>query len=518
MKNRSETRSNSQPYVDLTPPPSNKMQKRLYLILALLVPAGARAQTAAPASTQIATLSLDEAINLARRNNPIHLATINNRRTADAAVRAARGQLLPSADASFFAQRQQGGRQIFGGTSLGASSDINQSQYQIGIGYRVNRATFVTPKLERASRDAVEADITGSAEILRSNVTQQYLLVLQAQDRATLQDTLLVQAQTQLVLAQARALVGSGTQLDVSRAEVTVGQQQVQVIQARNQIEIEKLRLFQQMGVEQPADVTLTTQFTTLVEPPPLSDLLGMARKQNPVVLALRSREKVADLNVKRAKSEYSPSLSIQTGISGYTYSYANSGFLVQQATASAVQAQESCIRTEEVRAALNLSNNLGQCSAIALTDAQISRLRSENRQFPFNFQSSPKSISATLSLPLFDGFAREQRVQEAQASSDDARFNVRARELALTADVTAAYLTLTTAAKTAALQAQNAAKARLELKFTQDRYRSGAVSLVDVTDARAAFERAESDRINAVFDYHKAFAALESAVGRPLR
>jgi outer membrane protein TolC len=105
-----------------------------------------------------------------------------------------------------------------------------------------------------------------------------------------------------------------------------------------------------------------------------------------------------------------------------------------------------------------------------------------------------------------------------AQAASDDARFSVRARELALTADVTAAYLTLTTAAKTAALQAQNAAKARLELKFTQDRYRSGAVSLVDVTDARAAFERAESDRINAVFDYHKAFAALESAVGRPLR
>jgi outer membrane protein len=210
--------------------------------------------------------------------------------------------------------------------------------------------------------------------------------------------------------------------------------------------------------------------------------------------------------------------LSVQTGISGYTYSYANSSFLVQQATAAAAGQQAECIRTEEVRAALNLSNNLSQCSAFAISDAQISKLRSDNRQFPFNFQNSPRSISATLSLPLFDGFAREQRVQEAQAASDDARFNVRARELALTADVTAAYLTLTTAAKTAALQAQNAAKARLELKFTQDRYRSGSVNLVDVTDARAAFERAESDRINAVFDYHKAFAALESAVGRPLR
>jgi outer membrane protein len=518
MKLHSETRYCFEPYVDLNPP-SNTMQKRLYLILGLLMPAVVSAQTAATAAPQQrAALSLDEAITLARRNNPVHLGTINNRRTADAAVRAARGQLLPNADASFFAQRQQGGRQIFGGTSLGATSDINQSQYQIGIGYRLNRATLLTPKLERANRDAVEADITGSAELLRAGVVQQYLGVLQAQDRASLQDTLLHAAQTQLVLAQARALVGSGTQLDVSRAEVTVGQLQVQVIQARNQIEIEKLRLFQQMGVEQPADVVLTTQFTALTDPPPLAELLASARAGNPVVLALRSREKVADLNVKRARGEYSPTLSINTGISGYTYSYANSNFLVQQASAGVAESQLACIRTEEVRAALGLANNLSQCQSMVLTDEQISRLRSDNRQFPFNFQNSPKSISATISLPLFDGFAREQRVQEAQAFRDDARFSVRARELALTADVTVAYLTLTTAAKTAALQAQNAAKARLELKFTQDRYRSGAVSLVDVTDARAAFERAESDRINAVFDYHKAFAALESAVGRPLR
>ncbi|MDO8500275.1 MAG: TolC family protein [Gemmatimonadaceae bacterium] len=495
------------------------MQMRLCLIIALLAPGALAAQSAAPRpAAQRATLSLEEAINLARRNNPAHLATINNRRTADAAVRSAQGQLLPSADASLNAQRQQGGRQIFGGTSLGASSDVNQSSYQIGIGYRLNRATFITPRLQRANRDAVEADITGSAELLRGNVTQQYLSVLQAQDRASLQDTLLVAAQSQLVLAKARSLVGSGTQLDVSRAEVAVGQQQVQVLQARNQIEIEKLRLFQQMGVEQPADVTLTTQFTTLSAPLPLSDLLAAARQENPVVLALRSREKVADLNVKRARSEYSPTLSINTGISGYTYSFANPNFLVQQASAQTLASKASCVRAEEVRSALNLPNTLAACQAIVFTDAQAAVLRSDNKQFPLNFQNSPRSISATISLPLFDGFAREQRMQEAQASSDDARFSVRARELALTADVTAAYLTLTTAAKTAALQAQNSAKARLELKFTQDRYRSGAVNLVDVTDARAAYERAESDRINAIFDYHKAFAALESAVGRPLR
>ena len=496
------------------------MQMRLCLIFVLLFPGFATAQNSMAARTDSASvsLSLAEALNLAVRNNPAYLSTINNRRTADAAVRAAAGQLLPNAEASLSAQRQQGGRQIFGGTSLGASSDVNQSQYSIGIGYRVNRATFITPRLQRASRDAVEADITGSAEKLRSNVTQQYLTVLQSQDRASLQDTLLVAAQSQLVLAKARALVGSGTQLDVSSAEVTVGQQQVQVIQARNLIRIEKLRLFLALGIEQTSDVTLTTKFGAFVEPPPLTELLALARGGNPTVLALRSREKVAGLNVKRARSEYSPTLSLSTGISGYTYSYANPDFLIQQANASSLSSQASCIRTEEVRAALKLSNQLAACQAITFTDAQATALRNGNNQFPFNFQKSPKSISATISLPLFDGFAREQRVQEALASSDDARINVRAAELGLVADITAAYLTLTEAGQTAAIQVQNSAKARLELKFAQDRYRSGSVTLVDVTTARAAYERAESDRINAIFSYHKAFAALESAVGRPLR
>jgi outer membrane protein len=166
----------------------------------------------------------------------------------------------------------------------------------------------------------------------------------------------------------------------------------------------------------------------------------------------------------------------------------------------------------------LNLENNLAACSSIALTDAQAAELRRQNSQFPFRFQNSPRSLSATLSLPIFDGFAREQRVQEAQASSADARYNVRARELAIIADVTAAYLTLKTAEKTSALQEQNSAKARLELKFMQDRYSGGQANFVDLVESRAAFERAESDRINAIYDYHKAFAALESAVGRPLR
>ncbi len=494
------------------------MMRYLFLICLAAGATQASAQVASRDSAVPTSLTIDQAIELARRNNPELQQTLNNRINARAAVRSAYGALLPSADASLSAQRQQGGQQIFSGTSLGASSDVNQSNYQIGLNYRINSATLITPSLQRANRDAVEADITGATSNLRSNVSQQYLSTLQAEANADLQDSLVVASQAELILAQAREIVGSGTQLDVSRAEVALGLQKVQALKARNQVEIEKLRLFQLMGTPQPANVKLVSQFPVTPIQLNLEELIASARNQNPVVVALRSREHVADLNVRREKGEYSPTLSLSTGIGGYTYGYTNSSFPVAQAQAQLDASRASCIGTEEVRAALNLSNQLAQCNAMAFTEAEAAAIRSGNSRFPFNFTRSPRSFSATLSLPLFDGFAREQRLQEAMASRSDARYSVRSRELALTADVTAAYLTVTTAEKTVVLQEQNAAKAKQELKLVQDRYKIGATTFVDLTQARATYERAESERISSVYDYHKAFAALESAVGHPLR
>ncbi|HET7612697.1 MAG TPA: TolC family protein [Gemmatimonadaceae bacterium] len=494
------------------------MIRTLLFIGLIAVSVRASAQVAPADSTAPTTLSLDQAIALARRNNPAFQQTLNNRIGARAAVRSAYGALLPSADASLSVSRQQGGQQIFSGTTLGASSDVNQSNYEIGLSYRLNSATLITPSLQRANRDAVEADITGAAETLRANVAQQYLSTLQAEANADLQDSLVVASQAELILAQAREIVGSGTQLDVQRAEVALGLQKVQALKARNQVEIEKLRLFQIIGTPQPATVQLTTEFKVTPMNLSLQDLIASARRDNPGVLALRSREHVADLNVRREKGEYSPTLSLSTGIGGYTYGYTNPNFPVQQAQAQLEASRSSCVRTEEVRAALNLSNQLAECQAMTFTDAQAAAIRQSNSRFPFDFTKSPRSITAMLSLPLFDGFAREQRLQEAMANRSDARYSVRSMELALTADVTAAYLTLVTAGKTVTLQEQNAEAAKNELKLVQDRYRIGATTFVDLTEARATYERAESDRINAIYDYHKAFAALESAVGHPLR
>ena len=483
-------------------------------VVAIAPLAGAQSTTPARSAS---VLTLDEAISLARRNNPVFLSQSSNRRTADAAVRSARGAMLPSADASFGTRYQQGGQQVFNGLSFSNSSDAVQSSYGLNLNYRVNTATFVNPKAAVANREAVEADISGSSEQLRATVTQQYLSVLQAQARSALQDTLVKTAESQLELAKAKLTVGMGTSLDIRRAEVALGQSQVALLTARNNVEVEKLRLYQQLGVAQPADVQLTTDFP--VNPPTFSvdSLLELARRQNPAILALRSRERAASLNVRVAKAAYTPTLNLSTGWGGNSYQYTNSDYLVDQARGGVMSQLASCLQQDSIRTRVGLSS--ANCNTrYVFTDAQAAAIRSNNAQFPFKFERSPLALTASLSLPVFDNFNREERVQRASVEREAAAYNVKAKDLAMTADVTQAYLTLKTAAQTVALQEQNATKAREELSYAEERYKVGASTFLDVVTSRGTYEQALIDRVNAVYDYHKAFAALENAVGRPLR
>src|SRR3954470_24517374 len=341
----------------------------------LVTPAAARAQSVMTITGNGAPLTLDDAISLARKNNPTYLSVANNRRTADAAVRSARGAFLPSADASFGARYQQAGDQVFNGLNFTNSSATKQSNYSLDLGYRINSATFVQPRAAVANRDAIDADIAGNSEQLRATVTQQYLTVLQAQARASLQDTLVNTAKTQLDLAKAKMAVGSGTVLDVRRAEVGLGQAQVALLRERNNVDVEKLRLFQQMGVDQSAGAVLTTEFRIDAPTFTLDQLLDLARRQNPAIVALRSRERAADLNTKVAKAEYTPTLSLSTGWGGNSYQYTDADYLVNQARGGALQNFASCMTTDSIRSRIGLP--VAGCSGTQyqFTDAQAAAI-----------------------------------------------------------------------------------------------------------------------------------------------
>jgi len=247
-----------------------------------------------------------------------------------------------------------------------------------------------------------------------------------------------------------------------------------------------------------------------------LDSLLDLARKVNPDVAARKSREFASEMNVRSAKTQYIPSLFLSTGWGGNSFEYVDPNLLVNQTAASIAAQSRSCFSQDSIRTRVGLPAL--SCSSGQLSSDQISAIRASNNQFPFKFNRNPIGVSATLSLPIFNNYQRESQIEQAKVLRDNALYDVRNRNLQLTTEVTQAYLTLVTDARTVQLQEQNAAKATEELAFAEESYKVGAKTFLDVTTARGTYEQALIARVNAIYEYHKAFAALEGAVGRPLR
>ncbi len=477
-----------------------------------ILPHAANAQTAD--STSGPVLTVEQAVDLAVHHNPIHLSVVNDRSSATALRKEAYGQLLPRFDAFLQGNFTKAGEAPINSVQFATTSDVYQSFYQLGLTYNLSWASFVNPRRQNANVHAAEADIVGSQINVQTTVTQDYLTVLQDQAKVVLQDTLIAQAQLQLDLAKAKVAVGSGTQLDVSKAQVTLGQAQVAAITARNQVEVDKLRLFQEMGVPEQQNVQLTSQFTVEAPKFSLDSVLALARLQNPTLNALKVRTQVASLDVSSARSAYFPTLQLQTGISGFTAQLSNPNVLIGQAMQSAA----GCFTEDSIRQGAGLPGITATCQQRVVTPQMAAQIRAQNSQFPFNFTKQPLSVSATISLPIFNNFTRERQVEQAEATRNDADYKAKAQELQLTADVTAAYLTLQSQAQTVTLQEQNAAQARQQLDLAEVKYKAGAATYLDISDAQATYSTAENDRINAIYQFHKAFAALEGAVGHSLR
>lgn len=468
--------------------------------------------SAAPAATG-PTLTLEEALALARRNNPGYLQSANATRRESANLLGARGNQLPTLSSNFSTGFREGRPQFFAGQQFGNTSGTLSSEAGLNAFATISPANIQRARAQRATLEAAEADVTNAGARLRTQVTQQYLNVLQQQARIRLQDTLVAAAQLQLDLAKARQAVGSGTVLDVRRAEVQLGQARVQQLQARNQADLEAVRLFQQLGVPQPAGVQLTTEFVVGEAPTDLEALIDQARRQNPALAALRERERAAGIGTRAARSQYLPSLQFNAGVSGFTQQLTNVDQVIAQNQAQVAAQQASC----QTQAVIFRNNGLPvpDCSRFAF---DAGAFRSANQTFPFQMTRAPYSVGVQLSLPIFNGFQREQQVQLAEVARRDADYTLRAQDLQVSADVTSAVLSLRNDRATVDIQRQNVQAAREALQLAEERYRLGIAAFIDVAQARSDYERAQNDLINAVYQFHRDFAALELAVGRPLR
>ncbi len=133
--------------------------------------------------------------------------------------------------------------------------------------------------------------------------------------------------------------------------------------------------------------------------------------------------------------------------------------------------------------------------------------------QFP---RQRVAQLTATLNIPLYDGGATRDRVQESRLRTQNAQTSLASTQSDVALDVRQSYLNLATAAQqigaaNAALQSAIAARQLAQLRY------QGQVGLyLEVTDAQAALVQAENNQVDAVYNYLVARAQFQNAVGAP--
>jgi outer membrane protein len=486
-------------------------------VLALLCAVPAAAQQAP------ATMTVEQAVQLARRHSPAFLMQANDESVSNWQVRAAYGALLPSLTASTGVDWQAGGIPNVGllsGEDFGLSRtpDYFFSGYNLRINLSISGSTFFQMAQQRAAREATRARIDAAAYALESDVTQQYLAALRARDAVALANREQASAGEALRLAEARFNAGDATRLDVSQAEVEAGRAEVAVLQAQSAEETERLRLLQRMGLELEGDVELTTELAVFEPAWALEDLMRTAMEQHPQLRSVRAAESASVAAARSARMNYLPTLSVGGGWSGTTRMTRDEAYLIDQAEESAQARVSSCEFSNDLYSRLAQPLPPQDCSRFDMTDEMRSNLLAANSRFPFDFTTRPPSFGVMLSLPIFNGFTRELQLQTAAAAADDARHQRREEELSRRATVSTAFLALQTAWRTVGLEERNAAAAAEQLELARERYRLGAGSILELTQAQATKARADQAHLSAVYSFHENLAGLEAAVGRRLR
>ena len=494
-----------------------------------LVLLGVMAATPAQGQEGAMSLTLDEAIDLARENNPTFLSTANDMGQADWAVREAYANFLPSFTTASGASYTAPGVQRIGTITFdqygGATTDYYVSWYSMNLNYQFSGQTLFQARSARADRTATEARIQAAEFTLESGVTAQYLLALMARDGVAVVQEQLGRAEQNYQLARARVDAGAAIPNEARQMEVERGRAQVAVIQAENLLRAEKLRLREQIGVPLDQEIALVTEVGIFEPEWSREELLSAALGSHPQLRSFEAAENARRADLRQAQSAYLPSLSASANWSGFNRETGNVDLLLGSVAGGFEYGRQECEKWHAIAA--GLSNPVdptewgeqSDCSTLVMTPEYEQALIEGNDVFPFrNMERSPLSLNFQISLPIFQGFTRQRQVEQARNATQDAMYSRRAEELRISTAVNQALDDLEAAYQAVAIEERNREVASEQLELARERYRLGAAAFLELLEAETSMATAERDYLNALYTFHGAMWSLESATGLKLR
>lgn len=129
-----------------------------------------------------------------------------------------------------------------------------------------------------------------------------------------------------------------------------------------------------------------------------------------------------------------------------------------------------------------------------------------DQSQFSFSDQFTDirrsSNIGFSLGIPIFDRFLTKSNVEQSRVSYNNAQLTLEDLQQNIALDVRQSFLDYLTAEKTLDVTEKQLISAEQALTAEQERYNVGAATLVELSQARASFVQAQSDRNQARFDF----------------
>ncbi|CAI9673257.1 TolC family protein [Elizabethkingia anophelis] len=438
------------------------------LIITLLLLVGSR-----PLFAQKKELSIQEALTMARQGNKTLQIQILEEKRATEQIRESKGRLLPDISAgvaySYYFDRQN----IF---LPGSFAGTNKAVQEVAVGGRNAFNGFVSlyqPVMDLGLHRLTEASRinekiqTEKTEDLKSRialgVSTRYLGILMMKRQLTL----LEQSYERNVraLKDSRALLaqGKGLKADTLRSYIAVENIRSSVSYLKNNIEVSGMELKRLIGLEDTRELELTDQLESEIKTD-RTDFLNVSE-------ALE----IAEINRN--------DLSVQELI-------------------IAMQQQKLYTIKAELLPKIAL---IGQYQI----QAQADNLKFNNYAWP-----RTSFLGLQISVPIFNGGQSKSRINQARilTQQEQVRLNDLKDEIKTTlASIISKWKEATSQLE---IQVTTVQSAELNHQMTEDRFKNGLGSRLELTDAELALTQAKINYLQAVYNLRILHTELQHALG----
>ena len=337
-----------------------------------------------------------------------------------------------------------------------ANTNTTNTSFSVGADVPVFNGFRIKHNIELSKLDlaAATADLEKARDDIRVAVAQAYVQILYNMEILDVARRQVEIDSLQVVRLEEMAANGRASRAEVSSQQASLSQSRVSATQAGNNLSLSILDLTQLLELPSPEGFHVARPSVEGLETALLMDpeaIYAEAVQQKPAVKAEEIRLEYATKNIALARSSFLPTLSLSGGL-GTNY-YTSSGF-------------PSAGFSDQLR------NNFSQY------------------------------VGLNLNVPIFSRFSNRNQVRNAQLSFNNQEIMLENTKKNLYKEIQQAYYNAVGSQAKYRSSGVAAASAADAFELAQARYENGKSGITEFNEAKARYMSAESDLVQARYEY----------------